>query len=60
MSSAFSSLDPKLRGKAVNKHNLLATNSLGEAPPCRPWDRDDLFTRIATFKAMTWFAKPKV
>ncbi|XP_016471021.2 uncharacterized protein LOC107793231 [Nicotiana tabacum] len=59
MSSAFSSLDPKLRGKAVNKHNLLATNSLGEAPPCRPWDRDDLFTRIATFKAMTWFAKPK-
>ncbi|XP_016485951.2 uncharacterized protein LOC107806325 [Nicotiana tabacum] len=59
MSSAFASVDPKLRGKAVNKHNLFATNSSGEAPPCRPWDRDDLFTRIATFKAMTWFAKPK-
>ncbi|XP_019244123.1 PREDICTED: uncharacterized protein LOC109224035 isoform X2 [Nicotiana attenuata] len=59
MSSAFASVDPKLRGKAVNKHNFLATNSSGEAPPCRPWDRDDLFTRIATFKAMTWFAKPK-
>lgn len=59
MSSAFAAVDPKVRGKAVNRHNLLATNSLGEAPPCRPWDRDDLFTRIATFKAMTWFAKPK-
>ncbi|KAJ4768678.1 Nuclear-interacting partner of ALK [Rhynchospora pubera] len=30
------------------------------APPCRPWERGDLIRRLATFKAMTWFAKPKV
>ncbi|CAM8919384.1 unnamed protein product [Rhodiola kirilowii] len=29
-------------------------------PKCRPWDRTDLIKRLATFKAMTWFAKPKV
>ncbi|KAL0906779.1 hypothetical protein M5K25_025300 [Dendrobium thyrsiflorum] len=28
--------------------------------PCRPWDRKDLFSRLTTFKAMTWFGKPKV
>ncbi|OAY79688.1 hypothetical protein ACMD2_10814 [Ananas comosus] len=32
---------------------------LGPAPPCRPWDRGDLLRRLATFKAMTWFGKPK-
>ncbi|XP_051147816.1 uncharacterized protein LOC127262976 [Andrographis paniculata] len=30
------------------------------APQCRPWDRNDLFRRLATFKSMTWFAKPQV
>lgn len=33
---------------------------VAEAPPCRPWDRGDLIRRLATFKSMTWFAKPKV
>lgn len=46
-------------GKTVNKYNLLATKGSGEDPPCRPWDRDDLFRRISTFKSMTWFAKPQ-
>lgn len=46
-------------GRTVNKHNLLAHKGSGEAPPCRPWDRDDLFRRISTFKSMTWFAKPQ-
>ncbi|GFP99978.1 nuclear-interacting partner of alk [Phtheirospermum japonicum] len=27
---------------------------------CRPWDRDDLFRRLSTFKSITWFAKPQV
>ena len=27
---------------------------------CRPWDRADLFRRLATFKSMTWFGKPEV
>ncbi|KAI7743657.1 hypothetical protein M8C21_031025 [Ambrosia artemisiifolia] len=31
-----------------------------ESPVCRPWDREDLLKRIATFKSMTWFAKPEV
>ncbi|KAK3014437.1 hypothetical protein RJ639_008065 [Escallonia herrerae] len=29
------------------------------APLCRPWDRGDLLRRLATFKSMTWFAKPE-
>ncbi|GMH21881.1 hypothetical protein Nepgr_023724 [Nepenthes gracilis] len=35
-------------------------NMPAQAPPCRPWDRGDLMRRLATFKSMTWFAKPKV
>lgn len=27
---------------------------------CRPWDRGDFTRRLATFKSMSWFAKPKV
>ncbi|KAI3991798.1 hypothetical protein MKX01_038196 [Papaver californicum] len=30
-----------------------------EAPLCRPWDKSDLLRRLATFKSMTWFGKPK-
>jgi hypothetical protein len=26
--------------------------------PARPWDRGDLFRRLQTFRASTWFAKP--
>lgn len=32
---------------------------VGKVPPCRPWDRGDLIRRLSTFKAMTWFGKPK-
>jgi hypothetical protein len=35
-------------------------SAISPPPPCRPWDRADLMRRLATFKAMTWFAKPKV
>ncbi|KAA8542312.1 hypothetical protein F0562_023552 [Nyssa sinensis] len=31
-----------------------------QTPLCRPWDRGDFIRRLATFKSMTWFAKPKV
>ncbi|ONK67072.1 uncharacterized protein A4U43_C06F15370 [Asparagus officinalis] len=34
-------------------------STMGSAPQCRPWDRGDLIRRLATFKAMTWFGKPK-
>ncbi|XP_026402486.1 uncharacterized protein LOC113298050 [Papaver somniferum] len=39
---------------------ILCGSSLSsEAPLCRPWDRSDLLRRLATFKSMTWFGKPK-
>ncbi|KAI4335826.1 hypothetical protein L6164_014435 [Bauhinia variegata] len=31
-----------------------------QGPLCRPWDRGDFMRRLATFKSMSWFAKPKV
>ncbi|XP_010265310.1 PREDICTED: uncharacterized protein LOC104603072 isoform X2 [Nelumbo nucifera] len=31
-----------------------------QAPLCRLWHRGDLMKRLAAFKAMTWFGKPKV
>jgi len=27
---------------------------------CRPWDRGDLFRRLATYKSISWFGKPQV
>lgn len=45
------------RGARVPSASL---GSIAEAPSCRPWDRGDLMKRLATFKAMTWFGKPKV
>ncbi|XP_042403934.1 uncharacterized protein LOC121993272 [Zingiber officinale] len=45
------------RGVRVPSSSL---GSIAEAPSCRPWDREDLMKRLATFKAMTWFGKPKV
>ncbi|KAF8676100.1 hypothetical protein HU200_047605 [Digitaria exilis] len=39
---------------------LAAMSAISPPPPCRPWDRADLMRRLGSFKAMTWFAKPKV
>lgn len=39
---------------------MTAMSAMSPPPPCRPWDRRDLIRRLASFKAMTWFAKPKV
>uniref|UniRef100_A0ACD5VLU4 Uncharacterized protein n=1 Tax=Avena sativa TaxID=4498 RepID=A0ACD5VLU4_AVESA len=38
---------------------MAAMSAMFPPPPCRPWDRRDLVRRLASFKAMTWFAKPK-
>ncbi|XP_058087249.1 uncharacterized protein LOC131234413 [Magnolia sinica] len=38
---------------------VLGPSQVG-VPVCRPWDRGDLLRRLATFKSMTWFGKPKV
>lgn len=48
------------KGTMVATVAAASMGSIGEAPPCRPWDRGDLFRRLSTFKAMTWFGKPKV
>eukprot|EP00268_Persea_americana_P049223 TRINITY_DN525_c1_g1_i1.p1 TRINITY_DN525_c1_g1~~TRINITY_DN525_c1_g1_i1.p1 ORF type:complete len:716 (+),score=147.30 TRINITY_DN525_c1_g1_i1:290-2437(+) len=50
-----------LRGDIVQenslKRSLVQVGS--QAPLCRPWERGDLTRRLATFKSMTWFGKPK-
>jgi len=43
----------------------LSTSAGGSAfgssrPSCRPWERGDLLRRLATFKPLNWFGKPKV
>lgn len=58
MASAFSKVELKSRVSIAeqSKNSLVS----GGAPLCRPWDRGDLQKRLATFKSMTWFAKPQV
>lgn len=53
-SSALALMEPK------TKQHSSASAGTSETPVCRPWDRGDLMKRLATFKSMTWFAKPKV
>jgi hypothetical protein len=45
--------------------NSLSTSAgesaLGSSQPsCRPWEREDLLKRLATFKPANWSGKPKV
>ncbi|XP_057841283.1 uncharacterized protein LOC131050968 isoform X2 [Cryptomeria japonica] len=56
-SSRISPQPRRLSGSNL-KSTLTSTSS--PAPMCRPWDRRDLVRRLATFKSMTWFGKPKV
>lgn len=51
----------KLRGNIGEgfQHSSGTVANTSQAPVCRPWDRGDLMRRLATFKSMTWFAKPK-
>ncbi|CAL5198522.1 unnamed protein product [Lathyrus oleraceus] len=36
-----------------------ATAAESQGHLCRPWDRADFMKRLATFKSISWFAKPK-
>ncbi|CAI9113472.1 OLC1v1014082C1 [Oldenlandia corymbosa var. corymbosa] len=55
-SSALAIVGQKSRGNPIEE----LQNSTGSSGAvCKPWDRDDLFRRLATFKSMTWFAKPQ-
>jgi hypothetical protein len=47
---------PHLRDRQAQSNSLLFPDSSGGNG--RPWDRGDLFRRLQTFKASTWFAKP--
>lgn len=59
MASALAAPELKSRGPVTEElRNISGGNVL--APLCRPWDRGDLVKRLATFKSMTWFAKPEV
>uniref|UniRef100_A0A2P2KTH8 C3HC-type domain-containing protein n=1 Tax=Rhizophora mucronata TaxID=61149 RepID=A0A2P2KTH8_RHIMU len=56
--SALALVEPKTRTDLVEGPQRSLAPAKG--PLCRPWDRGDLMRRLATFKSMTWFAKPEV
>lgn len=61
MSPGLALSDAKSRSRGVDNLQVSTTSSGSvQAPSCRPWDRGDLYRRLATFKSMTWFAKPQV
>ncbi|KAI3454883.1 hypothetical protein Pfo_011546 [Paulownia fortunei] len=57
-----SSVGRKLAGNMLGESgsSLSGSATSAQEPLCRPWDRDDLFRRLSTFKSMTWFAKPQI
>lgn len=58
MTTPLAVIDSKSIGGTIEE--LRNTSGETESPMCRPWDREDLLKRLATFKSMTWFAKPEV
>lgn len=60
-SSALALVEPKTVVATIDRSSASKV-SAGTSPSglCRPWDRGDLMRRLATFKSMTWFAKPQV
>ncbi|XP_020226540.1 uncharacterized protein LOC109808107 [Cajanus cajan] len=47
------------RGDVAEGHQSSAVAEV-EKESCRPWDRADFMRRLATFKSISWFAKPKM
>lgn len=45
---------------AEGQQSSSAAVTVLQEPLCRPWDRGDFIRRLATFKSMSWFAKPKI
>ncbi|CAN0891507.1 Zinc finger C3HC-type protein 1 [Linum grandiflorum] len=58
--SALSCVEPRSNAADIFDASRRSSVARSDAPLCRPWDRGDLMRRLATFKSMTWFAKPKV
>ncbi|XP_074277975.1 uncharacterized protein LOC141601578 [Silene latifolia] len=50
----YAAMELNLKGDKIEGNSNPA-----QPPSCRPWDRADLMRRLATFKSMKWFAKPK-
>ncbi|CAH2036198.1 unnamed protein product [Thlaspi arvense] len=62
-SSALALVEPKTVLATIDRSSSALKVPAGTSSPsglCRPWDRGDLMRRLATFKSMTWFAKPQV
>ncbi|EOA39957.1 hypothetical protein CARUB_v10008645mg [Capsella rubella] len=59
-SSALALVEPKRVLATIDRSSAFKVPA-GSSPSglCRPWDRGDLMRRLATFKSMTWFAKPQ-
>lgn len=61
MSPGLALTSANSRSSGVDNWQASTTSSGSvQDPSCRPWDRGDLYRRLATFKSMTWFAKPQV
>ncbi|KAH9625756.1 hypothetical protein KSS87_022309 [Heliosperma pusillum] len=50
----YAAMELNLRGDKIE-----GSSNPAQPPSCRPWVRADLMRRLATFKSMKWFAKPK-
>ncbi|XP_013655570.2 uncharacterized protein LOC106360506 isoform X1 [Brassica napus] len=60
-SSALALVEPKTALATTIDRSLKApATGTSQSGLCRPWDRGDLMRRLASFKSMTWFAKPQV
>ena len=59
MTTPLAVVDSKSIGATIEELRKTSSGTV-ESPMCRPWDREDLLKRLATFKSMTWFAKPEV
>ncbi|ESQ30612.1 hypothetical protein EUTSA_v10011335mg [Eutrema salsugineum] len=61
-SSALALVKPRTGLATIDRSSSALKAPAGTSPSglCRPWDRGDLMRRLATFKSMTWFAKPQV
>lgn len=59
-SSALALVEPKTALATIDRSLKAPATGTSQSGLCRPWDRGDLMRRLATFKSMTWFAKPQV
>lgn len=59
-STKLGAMESNLTGDVAEGQQSSASAGAPQRPVCRPWDRGDFMKRLATFKSISWFAKPKV